>query len=173
MHGVKSKLEGLRFARMRVLSFSHSNKHQQRCFICQCDCGKIKTVPGGDLLSGRIQSCGCLAKERVSEAASGEKNFNYIHGGSGTKLHRLWRGMHERCSGPKHISFPFYGKKGIGVCPAWRTFGVFREWAERNGYKPGLSIDRKKTEKNYSPENCEWITRSENTARGNKNRRSK
>jgi hypothetical protein len=43
------------------------------------------------------------------------------------------------------------------------TFPPFREWALRNGYKDGLSIDRIDSEKNYTPENCRWITVKENT----------
>ena len=31
------------------------------CWVCKCECGTIKTVPGRDLKSGASQSCGCLS----------------------------------------------------------------------------------------------------------------
>jgi hypothetical protein len=35
---------------------------------CKCECGKEKDVNGETLRKGESQSCGCLAKEKVSEA---------------------------------------------------------------------------------------------------------
>lgn len=34
---------------------------QAVCWVCECDCGTIKTVPGRDLKSGASSSCGCLS----------------------------------------------------------------------------------------------------------------
>ena len=34
--------------------------------MCQCECGKQKTIAGTDLKSGKIKSCGCLSKECLS-----------------------------------------------------------------------------------------------------------
>lgn len=36
---------------------------------CKCSCGNEKIVQGGSLRSGATQSCGCLNKERTSEAS--------------------------------------------------------------------------------------------------------
>lgn len=162
---------GMRFGRLEVISFSHINKHRSTCYLCRCDCGNETTVNRNDLRSGRTQSCGCLNREKTSEACRGEKNSHYSHGGRYTKLYRVHRGMVERCSNPKHISYQYYGAKGIEVCEEWKDFPTFRTWALNNGYRDGLSIDRAITSLNYVPENCSWITRSENTARGNKSRR--
>jgi hypothetical protein len=35
------------------------NKHHKRLYEAKCACGKSKVVVGGDVLSGRIRSCGC------------------------------------------------------------------------------------------------------------------
>jgi len=164
---------GSRFGRLKILKFSHVNKHRSKCYLCRCDCGKETIVNKNDIRSGRTQSCGCLQVERRHEAISGEKNTHYRHGGRGTKLYRVWHGMLERCSDAKHISYKYYGGKGISVCDQWKDFPTFREWALKNGYKDGLSIDRNQSTLNYAPENCSWITRSENTARGNKERTRK
>ena len=73
--------------------------------------------------------------------------------------------MHQRCTDPKHKGWRFYGAKGIAVCPEWHDFDSFLRWAMASGYKPGLTIDRIKSERGYEPGNCGWITRSENGRR--------
>lgn len=44
---------------------------------CQCDCGKTTVVNGMHLRKKNIQSCGCLQKERSSQANSGVGNPRY------------------------------------------------------------------------------------------------
>ncbi len=84
------------------------------------------------------------------------------------KLHSIWRGMRVRCGLIKCKDpniFKYYGGKGVTVCNDWLTFEGFREWAERNGYKEGLSIDRLNSDGHYEPSNCQWITLGENVRR--------
>ena len=38
---------------------------------------------------------------------------------------------------------------------------AFELWATDNGYKDNLTIDRIKANKNYEPNNCQWLTRAE------------
>ena len=38
-------------------------------WICQCECGTIKSIRGTSLRAGEIQSCGCLRLERSNQAA--------------------------------------------------------------------------------------------------------
>lgn len=38
-------------------------RHRMCAWLCQCDCGKTKTIVGN-----RVQSCGCLQKERSRQA---------------------------------------------------------------------------------------------------------
>ena len=32
-------------------------------WLCQCECGNIKSIRGGDLRTGRVRSCGCYNKQ--------------------------------------------------------------------------------------------------------------
>ena len=72
--------------------------------------------------------------------------------------------MKTRCHNPKTPCWKRYGGRGIKICDEWiNDFSAFRAWALVNGYKPGLTIDRKDNDGNYSPDNCQWLTLSENS----------
>lgn len=84
---------------------------------------------------------------------------NLTHGGRYTKLYQVWINMRRRCNSPKSQFYHRYGGRGISVCPEWGEFIVFKKWAESNGYKEGLSIERNNNDGNYEPSNCSWIPR--------------
>lgn len=74
----------------------------------------------------------------------------------------VWRNMKIRCNDPRDKYYYRYGGRGIKVCPEWEnSFENFYEWALRNGYQKGLSIDRIDNNKGYSPDNCRWVTMHE------------
>lgn len=87
-----------------------------------------------------------------------------------TKLYTTWRGMKERCTSPNHKNYELYKGK---LCEEWYESDVFIEWANQNGYKEGLTIDRIDSTKGYYPKNCQFITAKENTIKGNKERKLK
>lgn len=99
-----------------------------------------------------------------------------VHGGTGTRLYAIWQGMRERCTGNDKDHAKYYRDKGIRVCKEWESFETFREWSIEHGYqeqdadtplKDRMSIDRIDPTKGYSPDNCQWITFSENSLRRN------
>ena len=77
--------------------------------------------------------------------------------------------MKYRCNTPTCDAYFRYGASGIKVCDEWNnSFLAFEEWALANGYKDGLTIDRIDSKGNYCPENCQWLTKGDNTAKSNK-----
>jgi len=78
-------------------------------------------------------------------------------------FYNIWQNMKARCLNPNHPKYHRYGGRGIKVCNEWLDIKGFSEWALNNGWEDGLSIDRINNDGNYCPENCQWITLSENS----------
>lgn len=58
------------------------------------------------------------------------------------------------------------------MCDEWHyDFSLFREWSLSNGYKEGLTIDRKNNDDDYEPNNCRWTTQQEQTLNTRRNRK--
>lgn len=84
-------------------------------------------------------------------------------------LIRTFHHMHDRCYNKNDKRYNDWGGRGIKICDEWNEdIESFIQWAVSNGYQPGLSIDRIDNNDDYCPDNCRWVTLSEN----NQNRRS-
>ena len=148
-------LTGRRFGRFTVVGRApNSEKSHTTRWYCRCDCGNVKTVTRTALIKGHIVSCGCYAKERMSK-------MSFRHGWSRTRLYNLWDKMKSRCLDESQKDYPRYGGRGIKVCPEWRDFVTFRDWALANGYRDDLTLDRRDNDGDYCPENCRWATQKE------------
>lgn len=97
----------------------------------------------------------------------GKNNPNYKTGlsKSNSSLYHTWCAMRQRCRNHKNPKYPRYGGRGITICEEWETAKGFYDWAVANGWAEGLQIDRINNDGNYCPENCRWVTRSENSRR--------
>ena len=150
---IRLHLEGERYGKLVVMEeaepiYSKTGKMIRR-WKCKCDCGNITIVRHGDLRNGSTVSCGCYNYEKESVLKT--------HGYSRTKLGRVFDGMKQRCNNPNNKNYEKYGGRGIRICTEWlNDTKKFFDWAIRNGYKEGLSIDRINVNGNYEPDNCRW-----------------
>jgi len=118
-------------------------------------------VSGHALRSGRSKSCGCLAREIVGQNATKHGALRSNAKDSDNKLYRVWQSMRSRCKTQSNTAYKWYGGKGVKVCAEWdNDFESFLEWSYKNGYKPGLSIDRIRCDGDYCPDNCRWVGRA-------------
>ena len=152
MHGNVIDLTGQRFVRWLVLERAANDKQGGTRWLCRCECGREKIVQGGSLRNGSSRMCRHCGPIK--------------HGLTGTKLYKIWKGIIARCENLNDIGYKRYGGRGISVCPEWRNDpAAFINWALANGYKEGLTIDRVDNNGGYGPDNCQFITRSENTSK--------
>ena len=164
-------LVGEKYGRLTVVEFDRLQNHKTY-WKCVCECGMTVVATGNNLRSGNTRSCGCVRREMTK--ALGENNAEHGESHSNrTRLYTIWCGMRQRCNNPNRDAYKLYGGKGIKVCNEWNEYQRFKEWAMANGYADNLCIDRIDPDKGYYPENCRWISASENTARANKNHKSR
>ena len=77
-------------------------------------------------------------------------------------LYRVWEAMMSRCTNPNDSSYEGYGRRGIKVCDEWSDYPArFCKWAMKAGYRKGLTLDRVDNDKGYSPDNCAWVSNSD------------
>lgn len=170
-------LTGMKFNRLTVRRYYGKSKNNCALWLCDCECGGTNVVRTAELKNGHTKSCGCLFIEtsiaKLPDDVVGENNPNYRHGGANERLYHVWCDIKDRCYNPNRENYERYGKKGIAMCDEWlNSYEAFRKWSVENGYSDNstgkeLSIDRIDAKKGYSPDNCQWISLSENVSRRN------
>lgn len=150
-------LTGEKFGRLTVIGLDESKNTRKTYWICQCECGGIKSARSDSLLCGAIKSCGCMKKEQDKVNLG-----RTTHGQEGTRLYLIWQKMKDRCSNTNNPHYHRYGGRGIKVCDEWyNSFVPFYEWAINNNYTEELTLDRIDNDGNYEPSNCRWVTMQE------------
>ena len=140
---------GTRFGRLTIIEEAEPHVYPSgihRVFKCKCDCGNVTYAMMNDLQKGSTTSCGCA---RIK------------HNCSNHPAYTSYTNMMHRCYDKDFPEYLNYGGRGITVCDEWKDHpNIFCEWADENGFKPGLTIDRIDVHGNYSLENCRWITKA-------------
>lgn len=153
-------LTGMRFGRLYIKEFA-GYKNRRAVWLCRCDCGNEKIIIGKNILNGKSQSCGCLRIDQTVERFT-KHGLRSQNNDQTEKLYGVWKSMKARCYNKNQTEYNRYGGRGITVCDEWREdYSAFREWSFSNGYKEGLTIDRIDNDGNYCPNNCRWITQTE------------
>lgn len=134
----------------KVISFLESRRNSsgqmKRFWNCLCRCGNFKVLYTREITRKVPKHCGC--------------NYKGLYKHS---LYRTWRNIKSRCYNKNVRSYAQYGAKGIGICSEWiNSPELFISWSLSAGWKHGLVIDRVDHNGNYSPDNCRFISASDN-----------
>lgn len=125
-----------------------------RYCLVRCTCGQERTVRLKALYAGTSRSCGCLHSEIV-------RITHHKHGDHSSRLYHIWSDMLTRCLNKNYKRFHDYGGRGITVCQEWRDYINFRDWSNTHGYADNLTIDRVDTNGDYTPDNCRFVTKTQ------------
>lgn len=146
-------IEGERYGRLVAVSRVEPKARRSR-WLFQCDCGNTKEIGLEGVRDGRVQSCGCLQREKTAERST---THGHSAGYERSAELRAWYHAKGRCFNPNDAKFLVYGGRGISMCGKWAaSFAAF--YADMGPRPAGTTIDRMDPDKGYEPGNCRWAT---------------
>lgn len=164
-------ITGEKYGRLTAIrKDSQGSRKAKGKWLFKCDCGNELLCTANRVRTGNTKSCGCQKSDSSSER--GKESIKLLHqqqvthGMTGSRIYRTYKNMKSRCYNPHVKCYEYYGGKGITICDDWlQDPQKFINWAISHGYNDNLTIERKDSNKGYSPDNCEFITQSEQARR--------
>lgn len=141
-----------------LVELEHTNGVKYKCKCVEC--GEEHDYTWGDLNELKSQKCFHINRYNIHRQP--------MYSWENRRIGDIYRGMFVRCYNKEAAgkNWKNYGGKGIKVCQEWTENPLsFQDWALSHGYTDELTIDRIDSDKDYCPENCQWISLAENVRR--------
>lgn len=157
-------LTGRKFGRLTAIKMERKVDSQgqlREYWLCQCDCGKTSSVLKNNLLKNKVNSCGCIVKEKANRNVKKCKEYRnlYIHK-EGTRLDHLSnkvtkqnttgvRGVCYHKKSGKYRAYIYFKNKciNLGAFNKLENAAKARAKAEEKYYKPILEKYNYKSKK--------------------------
>lgn len=142
---------GQKFGRLTAVRSTGRKINGNLVWEYLCDCGKTVELKSGNVVFGHTTSCGCYALESKTK-------HGHSTGNSKSPTLSVWSKMMSRAFWRYEEYSEYYSD--VSVCEEWsdKEFG-FSNFLRDMGEKPeGMSLNRKRGAKEYSKDNCEWAT---------------
>jgi hypothetical protein len=160
------------FGRLTVVKEVPSRDGHHRWWLCRCECGVEKEIPGIRLNPKfsvhATKSCGCLARKLNSKWCNTTQYppAHQLRSKSTTEinksLYECRNAMVSACYRSDDHRYINHGNLGHTVCDLWRNGAKdFVNFALKNGYKSGDAIFLKKGKTIFSPDNCYFMSRGD------------
>ena len=149
-------LTGKKVGKLTVLENLGTKNNKHRYWLCECECGNIKSICHTHLRSGKIKSCGCSHHKKGKNNPCW-KGYGEI---SGNRWNQITR---ERNSRPSSKNRKF----DISIEEAWNLFlkqnrkcalsGVELYFGKGHKGEYTASLDRIDSNSDYVLDNVQWI----------------
>lgn len=151
----KKDITGREFGRLRAIKDVGRNKHNQRLWESECNCGNKVVTTTTALLQGHTKSCGCLQKEEASNNTSKDlkgKRFGKLVVVKSAGVQLLGNGGKRRrwfckcdCGGTKVTPTAYLTSGRTQSCGCIQREGVRERMSGENHYKfnPELTAEQR------------------------------
>lgn len=159
----KFEIIGQKFGRLTVLEYIDRNKG----YLCECECGNKTNARSWSLKTGRHESCGCLAKEKLAKRNFKEgfialKNEIYKNYSKAAKR----RGYSFELTKDEFFELIAGNCEYCGIKPSTEWFGTKRTIIDTSEFKYN-GVDRVDNNEGYTIENsvscCKFCNNAKNT----------
>lgn len=146
----KDNMTGRDYGDLHIIKYIGRTARKDNIYLCHCkNCENDVMIRANNIRNLNQQTCGCI-----------KYSMAYIN----DQLYSVLIQINRRCYDPADANYKRCGAKGVTLCDEWnkqivgtrQAYANFYVWAIDNGYKSGLSIDRRDNNKGYFPDNCWW-----------------
>lgn len=159
--GKETKLQGREFGKLKVIELDKVISHHSY-YVCICKCGQRKTISGTSLVSGKVQSCGCVRFLNT--------NYKHITGNEFSSIRTRARLRNKEFSITIDDIDRLYEKQN-GKCILTGVnivFNTCKKLGTAKIIRGNASVDRKDSSKGYTIENIQLVDKDINIAKQSK-----